>query len=249
MINQGMALEEALTGAYPIAARQLIDAGEDAQEVEAALARQLASQGNLPEHETLEISEPLHAALMESFEDGLITLPEGPVRLDEVTVKANTGFKMVLYPNESQHAGFPHVKVQLQDGDINISIEEEPRVVAGKRSLRGEAAALRAVKDHKNARGVARDPARRPETSESRELRTAKTAKPALIGPLGVKSSDGGVTANSRIVIIILEAVSLRARNFLTDRDRRSFSSPLCLQEIPKPCFDRVDLIVRLRIP
>ncbi|MER9390199.1 hypothetical protein, partial [Mesorhizobium sp. M0435] len=38
MINQGMALEEALTGAYPIAARQLIDAGEDAQEVEAALA-------------------------------------------------------------------------------------------------------------------------------------------------------------------------------------------------------------------
>ncbi|MER8733454.1 DUF4160 domain-containing protein [Mesorhizobium sp. M0184] len=151
MINQGMALEEALTGAYPIAARQLIDAGEDAQEVEAALARQLASQGVLPEQETLEISKPLHAALMESFEDGLITLPEGPVRLDEVTVKANTGFKMVLYPNESQHAGFPHVKVQLQDGDINISIEEEPRVVAGKRSLRGEAAALRAVKDHKKS--------------------------------------------------------------------------------------------------
>lgn len=151
MINQGTALEDALTGAYPIAARQLIDAGEDAQEVKAALARQLAFQGILPEHETLKISEPLHAALMESFEDGLITLPEGPVRLDEVTVKANTGFKMVLYPNESQHAGFPHVKVQLQDGDINISIEEEPRIVAGKRSLRGEAAALRAVKDHKKS--------------------------------------------------------------------------------------------------
>jgi hypothetical protein len=68
-----------------------------------------------------------------------------------VTVKANTGFKMILYPNESQHAGFPHVKVQPQDGAINISIGDEPRVVAGKRSFRGEAAALRAMKDHRKS--------------------------------------------------------------------------------------------------
>ena len=151
LINQGMPLEEALTAAYPIAARQLIDAGEDVREVETALSRQLNGRGVLPEHDTFEISEALHAALMKSFDDGLVMLPEGLVRLDEVTVKADTGFKMVLYPNESQHAGFPHVKVQLQDGAINISIEDEPRIVAGKRSLRGEAAALRAVKDHKKS--------------------------------------------------------------------------------------------------
>jgi hypothetical protein len=151
LIKDGMPLEEALAASYPIAAQQLIDVGENAGEVEAALARQLASRGTLPEHETFVISAPLHAALMASFEENLKTLPEGPVRLDEVTVKANTGFKMVLYPNESQHAGFPHVTVQLQDGTINISIEDEPRVVAGKRSLRGEAAALRAVKDNKTS--------------------------------------------------------------------------------------------------
>ena len=151
LLKQGMTLEEALAAAYPIAARQLVDAGENAQEVDVPLMRQLASRGILSNHETFAISEDLHAMLMASFEQALITLPEGPVRLDEVTVKANTGFKMVLYPNESQHAGFPHVKVQLQDGDINISIEDEPRVVAGKRSLRGEAAALRAVKDHQKS--------------------------------------------------------------------------------------------------
>lgn len=68
LLNQGMALEEALATAYPIAARQLIEAGENAQEVEAALTRQLASRGILPEHETFALSEVLHAALMESFE-------------------------------------------------------------------------------------------------------------------------------------------------------------------------------------
>ncbi|MGO4560095.1 DUF4160 domain-containing protein [Mesorhizobium sp. 2RAF21] len=151
LLKQGMALEEALATAYPIAARQLIDAGENTQEVEAAVARQVGSHGILPEHQTFAISGVLHAALMDSFEQALSTLPEGLVRLDEITVKAKTGFKMVLYPNESQHAGFPHVKVQLQDGAINISIEDEPRVVAGKRSLRGEAAALRAVKNHKQS--------------------------------------------------------------------------------------------------
>ncbi|WP_287203223.1 hypothetical protein [Mesorhizobium sp.] len=151
LLRGGMSLEEALAIAYPIAAKQLIEAGEEECEVETALIRQLDSAGTLPEHKTVAISEPIHAALMESFERALETLPEGPVRLDEAIVKANTGFKMILYPNESQHAGFPHLKVRLQDGDINISIEDEPRVVAGKRGLRGEAAALRAVKDHKKS--------------------------------------------------------------------------------------------------
>lgn len=151
LLKEGRTLEEALATAYPVAAAQLIKAGENRQEVEMAMKRQLATQEILPPHETAPVSERLHRALMDSFEQALKTLPEGPLRLDEVKVNANTGFKMILYPNESQHAGFPHVKVQLQDGDINISIEEEPRVVAGKRGLRGEAAALRAVKEHRTS--------------------------------------------------------------------------------------------------
>lgn len=175
LIKQGIALDDALAAAYPIAAQQLIDAGEDSEDVEAALARQLSSRGILPRHETFSVSAPLHATLMESFEHWLKALPEGQVRLDEVKVKANTGFEMVLYPNESQHAGFPHVKVQLQDGAINISIEDEPRVVAGKRSLRGEAAALRAVKDHKQSL-LDEWHATRPD--DQKLQRTASTASP-----------------------------------------------------------------------
>lgn len=65
LLKQGsMTLEAALAAAYPIAARQLIDAGENPQEVEAAVARQVASHGILPEHQTFAISEVLHAALL-----------------------------------------------------------------------------------------------------------------------------------------------------------------------------------------
>ncbi|MER8784367.1 hypothetical protein [Mesorhizobium sp. M0244] len=71
LLKQGsMTLEAALAAAYPIAARQLIDAGENPQEVEAAVARQVASHGILPEYQTFAISEVLHAALLDSFAAG-----------------------------------------------------------------------------------------------------------------------------------------------------------------------------------
>jgi hypothetical protein len=67
---------------------------------------------------------------------------------------------MEIFHDESKHRGFPHVKVTLQDGDINISISEEPAVVAGKRGLRGEAAAIKAVKKHREAPEAAWDKSR-----------------------------------------------------------------------------------------
>ncbi|MAS03849.1 MAG: hypothetical protein CL534_04050 [Ahrensia sp.] len=61
------------------------------------------------------------AALLHSFEQALKTPLEGPVRLNEVKVNANTGFKVILYPNASQHVGFSHVQVQLQWSRASLS--------------------------------------------------------------------------------------------------------------------------------
>ncbi|WP_413466448.1 hypothetical protein [Mesorhizobium sp. B4-1-4] len=77
------------------------------------------------------------------------------------------------------------MKVQLQDGAINISVEDEPRVVAGKRSLRGEAAALRAVKDHKMS-PLKEWHATRPDDQKLAKNSEHCSAKPALIGPPAV---------------------------------------------------------------
>lgn len=54
-------------------------------------------------------------------------------------------------------------------------IEDDPRVVAGKRSLRGEAAALRAVKDHKQS---LLDEWRATRPDDQKLPRTANTAPP-----------------------------------------------------------------------
>ncbi|MET3794506.1 hypothetical protein [Aquamicrobium terrae] len=43
------------------------------------------------------------------------------------------------------------IRAVFDEGPIIISIEDEPRVVAGKRKLRGGAAALRAVKENKES--------------------------------------------------------------------------------------------------
>jgi hypothetical protein len=127
------------------------DAGYDPTEVDAAVERQAGSYTTFPDGETTAMSDELEANLLNSFVEALSFEREGAVRLDEKEVQEETGFRMFIYPNESKHAGFPHVTVQLQDGKINISLEVEPRVVAGKRNHRGEAAALKAVKSHREA--------------------------------------------------------------------------------------------------
>jgi len=42
-----------LAAAYPVAAQQLIEGGEDMEEVETALTRRLASRGTLPDQADL----------------------------------------------------------------------------------------------------------------------------------------------------------------------------------------------------
>lgn len=147
LINGSADMEGTFHKHLLIAAQQLKEEGHDAAAIDEILAKEWAQFNQFPEGETADFSPRLHQKLLERFEQALNESPPRPVRLDEKKVNAETGFKMFIYPNESQHRGFPHVKVQLQDGDINISLEDEPKVIAGKRNLRGEAEALRAVKE------------------------------------------------------------------------------------------------------
>jgi len=147
LINNGEDMDGALYKCLCIAAQQLKEEGQNVAAIDEILTRGWAQFNQFPEGETADFSPRLHQKLLERFEQALNESPPRPVRLDEKKVNAETGFKMFIYPNESQHRGFPHVKVQLQDGDISVSLEEEPKVIAGKRDLRGEAEALRAVKE------------------------------------------------------------------------------------------------------
>ncbi|MCY0150220.1 hypothetical protein OEG84_21555 [Hoeflea sp. G2-23] len=147
-IKAGVEFDAALQTAYEVAARQLLTQGYDGDLVELARERGIGRLAVFPDGEELVFSNELEAALTESFESAEQTIAEGPVRLDEKELFLNTSFRMFVYPNESKHAGFPHVTVCLQDGKINISAKPDPKVIAGKKGLRGEAAAIKAVQDN-----------------------------------------------------------------------------------------------------
>lgn len=151
LLKQGMDLEEVLIHAYREAGEEFIRQGGDVAEIRRIVKLRIEERETFPQGEVRSLNDELHSDLLQSFEEYLASLPEGAVRLDEVKVTAKTGFKMFFYPNESKHAGFPHLTALLKGHKINISLEEEPRVVAGKRNLPGEAAVLRAVKEHRPA--------------------------------------------------------------------------------------------------
>ena len=136
---------------YPQAGQELIAEGADPAAIAAFIDKARAREQPLPSGQSLPLSGELFATVEATFRLELENGPEGPARLDEKWVKSVTDFHMDIFHDESKHRGFPHVKVKLQDGDINISISKQPEVVAGTRGLRGEAAALKAVKKHHKA--------------------------------------------------------------------------------------------------
>jgi hypothetical protein len=95
---------------------------------------------------TLPLPPKLMAELREDFDARQSGIGTGePELLLEFVVKGIADFRIDLYPNESQHRGRPHCRVHLQDGPINVSLERPPIVLAGRRNMRGEAAALKCV--------------------------------------------------------------------------------------------------------
>lgn len=134
------------------AADQLIQQGEDPARVEYFVEVSRERFGILPDGFEAPLPSELHDTIAADFAARVAEeqdRAEGLQRLDEKWIKEITEFRIVIFHNESKHRGFPHVKVSLPAGDINISIGPQPEVVAGRRGLPGEAAALECVKTYR----------------------------------------------------------------------------------------------------
>jgi len=68
--------------------------------------------------------------------------------LFERHIKEITEFHVEMFSNEGKHPGKPHVRVRLKDGYISVSLDDTPVVLTPNKGLRGEAAALKVVKDN-----------------------------------------------------------------------------------------------------
>lgn len=90
------------------------------------------------------IAEKISRDLMKS----LLDEPDNsPRRLDEVWVKCIKELRVEIYFNEGQHRGRPHVAVVLPDGKVSVSLEDPP-VLLTPHGYRGEASALKVVKEN-----------------------------------------------------------------------------------------------------
>lgn len=152
-IKLGVAgLETARIVCYPLAAEVLKRAGRDPDEVDQALAKALSGVAQPHEGEGVSLPDDVETLVRETYDDALASEPPGTLyRLDEKWVQSVSEFRMDIFHDESKHRGRPHVRVTLPDGHINISLEDPPEVLAGKRGLRGEAAAIKAVKEHRKS--------------------------------------------------------------------------------------------------
>lgn len=152
-IKLGVAdIETARTVCYPLAAECLKRAGRDPDEVDKVLEKALLGVAQPHEGEGVSLPDDLETLVRKTYDDALASEPPGALyRLDEKWVQSISEFRMDIFHDESKHRGRPHVRVTLQDGHINISIEDSPEVLAGKPGLRGETAAIKAVKKHRES--------------------------------------------------------------------------------------------------
>ena len=143
-------LNEARRVCTPLAAEILVFLGEDRREVAGALARMLQGDAQVPIGSGHALPPKLARQVREDYDAALADEPADAVyRLDEKHVKDITDFRIDIFHDESKHRGRPHVRVALEGRHITISIEKDPEVLAGPRNLRGEAAAIRCVRDNR----------------------------------------------------------------------------------------------------
>lgn len=150
LVADGMDLREAeREGARRVAAAMLVGGG-DPEAVDALLEDALdrADIGLLFSRHDVPLSPNLQDKLLDTYKaaGGTRLSPIGLLVEKRATTK--TGYPMILFSNESKHQGFPHVTVVLGDKKVNVSIEENPRVVAGNPGLLSIGAILAAVKKH-----------------------------------------------------------------------------------------------------
>ncbi len=96
-------------------------------------------------------------------------------------VGVKTGYPMFVYPNESKHPGNPHVTVVIGNQRVNVTISEDPKVIAGNKDAVGIGQALQAVKEHRVALTKEWDETRpddqKLENSKSRMVKAAREGR------------------------------------------------------------------------
>ena len=152
LVDGGMDLSEAERAAAPIVAAALRDEGADPTAVDRLLQEALerTNIGSWLRHDDHLVPDDLQEALTKSYKAaGGRRLPPEGLLLEKRIVGAKTGYPMFLFPNESQHPGFPHVTVKIGNEKVNVSIAETPVVIAGNERAIGIGAVLKAVKKHR----------------------------------------------------------------------------------------------------
>jgi hypothetical protein len=93
----------------------------------------------------------LHQKLDSEFQAELPNEPPvGLQLLGERHIEWIHEFRVTMWSNEGRHAGRPHVRVQLRDTAINVSLDPEPVNLTPKGGLVGEAAALKVIKNNRH---------------------------------------------------------------------------------------------------
>jgi len=154
LVNAGMDLRDAERAAAPVAAAAMIEEGVDAATVEALLhdALERTNVGAPFRHDERLPSVEMQQALGESYRAaGGPRLPPEGLLVEKRVVGVKTGYPMFVYPNESKHPGNPHVTVIIGKQRVNVTISEDPKVIAGNKDAVGIGQALQAVKEHRVA--------------------------------------------------------------------------------------------------
>jgi hypothetical protein len=178
-----MDLRDAERAAAPIAAAGMIEEGMDAPTVEALLhdALERTNVGAPFRHDERLPSDRLQRALGESYRAaGGPRLPPEGLLVEKRVVGLKTGYPMFVYPNESKHPGNPHVTVIIGKQRVNVTISQEPKVIAGNKNAVGIGQVLKAVKEHRVALMKEWDETRPDDQKlENSKARMAKSARDA----------------------------------------------------------------------
>jgi hypothetical protein len=183
LIGHGMDLPQVERVAAHSVADAMFGEGADRELVDWLLADALrrSDVGQRIKHSDIPASPALQEQLIVAFKaaGGRRLSPIG--LLVEKRVTTNTGYPLILYSNESQHPGLPHVTIVLGDERVNVTIAENPVILAGNKRARGLRAAIRAIGIHHRALRQEWDDSRpddqKLENSKRRKVAVAKASK------------------------------------------------------------------------
>lgn len=184
LVKTGMDLRDAERAAASMVAATMLEAGADPEVIEQLLqdAFERSNAGAPYRHDERLLSDELQMTLGETYRsDGGGSLPPDGLLVEKRIIGVKTGYPMFVFPNESKHPGNPHVTVIIGSERVNVTISEEPKVIAGNANAVGISHVLKAVKEHRTALMKEWDETRpddqKLKNSKAHKAKTAREAK------------------------------------------------------------------------